>query len=365
MKISKDKNRNLYRASVRKPDGKYRNVYGKTKKEVKEKVEALSFNIKKGKFVENNNITMKDWCKEWCENYLINVTESTAITYKGIINNRIIPYFGNQKLQSLTHHKIQVFINSLTKELSSKYIHNIFLVIHRCLKDAKNNGYISENPADNVILPKIQTKEMSVLNEKEVIEFINTAYEIEPFYADCFDFLLNTGLRVGEMIGISFDAYDPETKILTVRQQYNEKAKKFSLPKHGKIRTIVLSDRACRIIENRYERQKDFERLNENNLIFLSKNYNLIAIRTLRKSFDRICQKINKPNLRIHDLRHTYTTICLANGVDIKTLSANLGHTSPLLTLNKYSHSTINMQIESAGIIDGIFENCYNLATTV
>ena len=95
----------------------------------------------------------------------------------------------------------------------------------------------------------------------------------------------------------------------------------------------------------------------------MSKNYNLIAIRTLRKSFDRICQKINKPNLRIHDLRHTYTTICLANGVDIKTLSANLGHTSPMFTLNKYSHSTINMQIESASAIDKVFENCYNLAT--
>lgn len=355
MKISKVKDRNLYFCSVRKPNGKYTKVYGKTKKEVREKAGELDFTIKSGKFVENNKITLKDWCNQWCDNYLINVTESTAITYKGITQNRIIPYFNNKKLQDLSHNDIQVFVNSLTRELSPKYIHNIYLVLHRCLKDARNNGYISSNPADDIILPKIQAKEMNVLTESEVIEFIDTAYEIEPHYADCFDFLLNTGLRVGEMIGMTFDSFDPETKILTVNQQYSRRTKKFTLPKHGKVRTIVLSNRAVQIIQNRYEKQKDLERINVNNLVFLSKNWGVIADKVLRDSFKKICRAIGKPDLRIHDLRHTYTTICLANGVDIKTLSANLGHTSPMFTLNKYSHSTLNMQIKSAGVIDEIF----------
>lgn len=357
MKITKRSDRNLYQTSVKLPNGKYKRVYGKTKREVREKAESLFFDIRSGKFVENNNIPMSEWCKEWCENYLINITESSRKTYITILNKHIIPYFGEKKLRNITHNNIQQFINS-RHNLSPKYIKNIHLVLHRCLRDAKTNGFIAVNPADNILLPKLEHKEMNILNENEIKDFLEVAYLTEPDYADCFEFMLMTGLRVGEFSGLPIDAYEPRTHTLLIKQQYNRRLGKITPPKHDKVRSIVLSKRSEEIIQKRIVEVKNVHpRINRYNLIFLTPRMTIMNDNTLRDVFKRIVGKINKPDLRIHDLRHTYTTIALESGVDLKTLSQNLGHTSPSFTLNKYSHSTFNMQKDSAEKIDNFFEN--------
>lgn len=361
MKITKVKNRDLYCASVRKPDGNYKKVYGKTKKEVREKADSLTFNISIGNFVEDNKITFGDWLDEWSKGYLIDVSESTKVAYKGLINNHIKPALGKSKIQSLTHNKIQQYINSLIKKLSPKTIRNVHLVIHRSLRDAKLNGYISDNPADNIILPKLKRKEMEVLDQEEVIEFLNLAYEQIPEYADCFEFLILTGLRVSEFVGLTLDSYNPETRELKINKQYSSKFKKFISPKHDVFRTIIISERAHQIIVNRINKAKKISSLdpeiNPDNFIFLNPDYRRYSDATMYRKLKTIAVQIQKPNLRVHDLRHTHATLSLASGADIKTISQNLGHSSPSFTMNKYAHSTKAMQVFAAEKLDSLFEN--------
>lgn len=348
MKISKRKDRNLYFAYVRQPNGKYTKVYGKTKKEVKEKAESLSLDYKEGKFAETNDLTFESWNNEWLENYLINVSESTQVTYTKLVKTYVNPYLGSKRIQKITHNDIQVLINKLSKRLAPKTIRNIYLVIHRSLKDAKLNGYIAFNPGDDIILPKAQKREMEVLSKDEMKEFLNIAYEQEPEYADCFEFLILTGLRMGEFIGLTIDSYNPETRKLNIFKQFSLSVNKFTPPKYDIRRTIFLGDREHEIIMKHIKEVKKLRKIfpekNKDNFIFLNPDFERIRDNTLRHVLKRIAKKIGKPDLRVHDLRHTNATLALASGIDIKTISQNLGHSTTQFTMNKYAHSTEDMQ---------------------
>lgn len=359
MKISKVKDRNLYYCNVRKPDGKYRKVYGKTKKEVREKANSLAFDIRDGKFVESNTITVAEWLKEWSDNYLINLSDNSKLSYKSIIKIHLIPNFGNKKIQKLTHNEIQTFINRLSQKRTPKTVYNVFVVLHRALKDAINNGYIVINPADNIILPKINKQTMCVLDQNEVTQFLLLAYQQEPEYADIMEFLILTGLRVGELVGLTIDCYNREKKSILINKQFPQKLCKFTEPKYGEIREVYLIDRAVEIIEKRIEiieriRKKN-KNFNKENFIFLNRLFKHVQSNTLLRSLKRIAKQIGKPNLRIHDLRHTYATLSLAYGNDIKTVQTNLGHTDPSFTMNKYAHSTDIMKINSVNQFEEMY----------
>lgn len=359
MKINKVKDRNLYRANVRKPDGKYKTIYGKTKKEVREKAESLAFDIKNGKFAEKNNVLVSDWCKEWCENYLIDVSDLTRKGYESSIRNHIVRVFGDKLLQKLTHMDIQNFIHDMAEDHSPKTIRNVINVLHRCLDDAQKNGFIAFNPAENLILPKRVKPPINVLDIEESKEFIKAAYRKSPEYGDCFEFLLLTGLRISEFIGLTVDAYNPNDHMLIIDKQYQPQLNSFVPPKHDVVRKIALSQRAVEIIERRIEEvtkiKNKHPEFNPLNLIFLNPDYQIIKQTTFRKKMKIISREINRPELRVHDLRHTFATITLASGTDIKTLQQRLGHSDATFTMNIYAHSTDTMNIQAAQNLDKIF----------
>lgn len=360
MKISKMKGQNFYRAFIPKPNGGYAAVYGKTKKIVKEKAEKLTMEIQSGNFAESNNVVFKNWTDEWLENYLINVSNNTKVTYQAHIKNHILPYFGKKRLQKITHLDVQRFINGLSKKLSPKTIKNIHMILRRLLKDARNSNLISTNPADNIILPKIKHTETDVLDKFEAQKFIDIAYQMNNYYADAFEFLLLTGLRISEFIGLTVEQYNPDTRELKIDRQYNRKLKEYTLPKHDVIRSIQLGDRAHEIIMQHIEDSKwvseNLTGVNQSKAIFLSENYNIINDGVIRRAFKKVAKEYGKPDLRIHDLRHSHTTISLDLGIEIKTVSQNLGHASESFTLNRYAHSTQNMQNEAAKKFNSFWE---------
>lgn len=351
MKISKVKGRNLYMANVPKPSGGYKKIYGKTKKEVREKAESLITEMRMGRFVENNDMTCAEWFREWLTQYLGDITESSRNTYTSVCEKWLVPSFGSERLQSLTHHSVQAFVTRISGELAPKSVRNVHLVLHRSLRDAVKNGYIGTNPADDIILPKLKQREMMVLDANEINLFLEDARKNEPEYADCLEFLILTGLRIAEFTGLTVDSYDRDTGVLTIDKQWSASLKKYTEPKHGKTRRIVLAKRAREIIEKRIKKRGPTE------TIFLNPGMRVISETTLRKVTRRIAGRIGKPGLRVHDLRHTNATISLMSGVDVKTIASNLGHATPEFTLHKYAHSTDSMQKLAADRLDAFFNN--------
>lgn len=349
MKISKYKDR--WRTTVLTPDGKHKSIYGKTQKEVRLKANQLIKEIENKEWVKKDTTTLKTWCSEWVENYTAHLKPSTKVSYERIIKNHILPYFGTRTLQSIEHKDIQSFVTKLSKTKSPKTVSNIYSALHTILRDAIKNNIIVRNPADSISLPRVKHNEMNVIPEDKISEFLSACYRISPF-ANMIEFCLLTGLRQSELIGLTFSRFDKDKGTITIdRQQTVTPERNFITPKHDTVREITLSKRCLEIIS---EQEAKRPYLYEDDYIFFKKNGNHVSQPTLYKQFKRIAKEIGLPELRFHDLRHTYATLALKSGIDIKTLQSNLGHTTASFTLSRYGHSTQDMKRESANRLDNL-----------
>lgn len=351
MKISQRKD-GRYCCNVKVATGKYKTVYGKTKKEVREKAKNLTETVQKDEYVSYNPTTLSEWLDYYIENCTSNLKGTTVKKYSADINNHIKPYFKDIKIQKLTTLDIQGFINALSEKLSPKSVRNCHGVLSKSLNVATTMGLIGKNPCKNIILPKKSKKEMEILSEHEIPLFLQKAYELTKI-GDFFELILLTGLRFGEIVGLTEDRYfRDEGYILIDRQQVtNTVVSDFTTPKHDVVRKVYLGERAKEIIDNRIARNE--LKPYKESYIFVY-NDTFFKHSTVQKYFDIVKKAIGKENLRIHDLRHTHASMALKSGMDIKTLQTNLGHSTASFTLQVYGHTTNNMQQTGANNLESM-----------
>ena len=225
-----------------------RSVSGKTQKEVREKLQAIAVEINNGTYREPSKMTLAQWMDIWTSTYLGGVKPRTVEIYKSDIRLYITPALGAVRLESLSTHTIQQFYNQLTAGsesthgLSAKTVKNIHGVLHHALKQAVANGLLRSNPADACILPRVEKRELKPLDEYEIPKFLK-AIEGSP-YEDIFLVTLFTGLREGEVLGLTWDCIDFDRGILLINKQiqlHQEKgiaAYTLVSPKSGKSRTV-------------------------------------------------------------------------------------------------------------------------------
>ena len=189
-----------------------RSFSGKTQKEVREKMQAAAVELNEGTYRQPSKMTVGDWMDIWAETYLGNVKPRTVEVYKSDIRLYIKPTMGRIRLETLSTHTIQNFYNGLMKGvngkrgLSAKTVKNIHGVLHHALKQAVSNGLLRANPADACTLPRVEKKELKPLDETEIPKFL-TAIKGSP-YEDIFIVTLFTGLREGEVLGLTWDCVD-------------------------------------------------------------------------------------------------------------------------------------------------------------
>jgi integrase len=151
-----------------------RSVYGKTQKEVRQKLASITTEIDNGTYTEPSRMKVSDWLKEWLRDYIGNVKQSTVKSYTDHVNLNIIPYIGNVELSKLTTPMIQRMYNELLreKELSPKTVKNVHGVLHRALEQAQKMGFIRTNPTEAVTLPRIEKKQIKPLEDEELTAFL-------------------------------------------------------------------------------------------------------------------------------------------------------------------------------------------------
>ncbi|CDC72780.1 site-specific recombinase XerD [Candidatus Colimorpha enterica] len=216
------------------------------------------------------------------------------------------------------------------------------------LEKAVTEGLITTNPAIGCRLPPKKAKEMQVLTQDEIRRFLIQAHE-EGYY-EFFLLELTTGMRRGEILGLQWKDVNLDTGELHIRRQVVKKGTQalISKPKtKSSIRTILLPPGMVEILAE----------LNKNatcDWVFPSpvKEGEPRNPDSLYGRFQKILQRAQCKKVRFHDLRHTFATMALENGMDIKTLSAMIGHISAETTLNIYSHITDTMQRQAAVKID-------------
>lgn len=349
-----------------------KSITGKTQREVARKLKEATAAIDTGVYVEPEKLTLAEWLDIWQKTYLTGVKDRTADSYRSTIRNHLGPGLGAVRMDQLDPHRIQQYINGLMerdKPLSPKTVKNIHGVLHAALRQAAILRYIPHNPADNTTLPRRERKEMNVLDETTTAAFLKATegHKYELLYK----FTLFTGLREGEVMGLTWDrvSFDKGT-VLIDRQLQKERKKggqyRFVSPKNDKPRTIRPAPYAMALLKTQKARQAE-QRLkagelweNRMGLVFTNETGGCLKQTAVYTNCRKIMEGIGLQGFRFHDLRHSFAVASLRSGDDVKTLQANLGHHSAAFTLDQYGHVTEQMKQASAdrmeAYIKGILE---------
>ncbi len=339
-------------------NGQRKSVYGATQKEARQKLTAATSDVDNGVYMQPTHLTLDAWADIWKKTYLTDVKPGTLHTYTYIMGKYLRPALGKIKLAALTAPAIQTVYNKLLKDgLSPKYIRDIHGVLHRCLSDAVAVGYLRANPADACKLPKKAAPQLAPFDEAQIGAFLAAiqGHRMEAvFYVTLF-----TGLRQGEVLGLTWGAVDFKRGRITVDKQLQRSRDgsgtyTLATPKNSKARHITPAPSVMAVLK--HERAIQAQRRlmagpawsNPLDLVFTNELGHCLNPHTVYLNFKAIAADIGAPAARFHDLRHSYAVLAIRSGDDILTVQRNLGHHSAAFTLDVYGFITEQMKQESA-----------------
>ena len=348
-----------------------KSVYGKTQKEVRQKLTAITAEIDSGVYQEPCKMTVNEWLDIWLKDYQISVKDSTAYLYERQAKLYLRPALGNIPLETLKAHMVQRLYNSLSQEhdgqpaLSAKTIKNIHGVLHRALDQAQKMGYIRNNPLAAVTLPRIEKKQIKPLEDGELCAFLKEIcgdpYELVYFVT------VFTGLRQGEVLGLTWDCVNFDKQTLLINKQHGKRKGTceycFSSLKNDRPRVIEAANSVMDALRMQKARQQRWATLlrgewnNPDNLVFTTETGRYLCNQTVYLAFKKVMRRLHLDEVRFHDLRHTFAVNSLKSGDDIKTVQENLGHQTAAFTLDVYAYATSSMKHESANRMDQYIHN--------
>ena len=344
----------------------HKNVLAKTQTEAKEKLKQSIADAAKLDMSRAKSYTLASWITLWYEVYAEpRLREKTKDYYRNYIDNHIIPELGDTPLEKLTTIRIQKFYNDLQKSgriqrythiklkdkgLSTRVVRGIHTLLSNCLDQAVAERLILTNPAKGCKLPKLEKREMKILPEDKIGPYLSEAEKrglLAAFYLE-----LTTGLRRGELLALLWTDLDVEAKTISVTKQVNRINGKLvvSQPKtQNSVRTLAIPQQAVDLLVAEHKKHPG------NPFMFPSpKTGTMFDPDSFRHTHDKILKAIGAEHIRFHDLRHTFATLSLKNGVDVKTLSGALGHYDAGFTLSTYTHATEEMKRDAADTIGNV-----------
>ncbi len=355
-----------------KPKVKY--ILAHSQKECKEKLEAAISKYEEEQqkmlrcsYLTNPNPTLAEWSQIWLDNFCKNcIKDYTYQGYKLYMEKHINPAIGHLELSKITTVVCQQFLMEMytngrkrgraTKGtgLALKTVKDIKITLQTCLQKAVDEELLPINPVKKVKLPKEQKKEMQTMKASDLKAFLDEAKN-----SGCYEFYyleLLTGMRIGEILALTWDDLDTENNSIRVNKQVQriDGELVINTPKtEASIRTITICDDCVLALLKMRQREAKVS-----NLIFpspITGSYR--DPRAVTNRLHRIQDRAGVPRIRFHDLRHSFATLSLEQGMDIKTVSHMLGHTDAGFTMNTYMHVTDTMQKAVADTMGKLIQN--------
>jgi len=345
-----------YNAQTGKPISK--SIMGSTYEDISLRLKNAISEVGKHRNINSCSLSVSEWVTVWFETYSKPVIrESTVASYDSNIRNHIIPNIGLISLTALSPFDIQMMYNKMKESgrvrnpekmpstgLSSSTIRSVHSLLRQCLEQAVCEGIIPHNPVANCRLPPKHQEEMKVISPEKVGAYLKAADEHDVLAL--FFLALSSGMRRGELLALLWSDLNVIESTISVSKQVTGGKGRLvvSAPKtSNSIRTIAIPKQATSLLVAEHYKHP------ESPFLFPSpKTGNMYYPDSIGRLHKRILSNAGLEKIRFHDLRHTFATLAIQNGVDIKTLSSMLGHCSAGFTLDTYAHVTDKMQREAA-----------------
>lgn len=330
----------------------YQSVYGRTYREVKEKINA----VRQEQTESPCSITFGEASGLWLEAHRADWKPGTYATYRQMITGYVLPYLGGMRLSEMNSQRMEEFAAHVRKEkgeakLSANYLSQICEMIRRIINYMnKRQGETAALPANPIVKP--HARQMIIPSESS-LRILEQYLSAHCGKDTCLGILLafHTGIRIGELSALKWEDIDKTEHVILIRRsllRIKEDGKDSAFcgritqvveqtPKTtDSVRVIPVPPRMIPLIE---------EHRKEDHMYVISGEKNPWAEpRTIQYRFKNILDQCGIEYFNFHLLRHAFATRCVSKGLDIKSLSEILGHSNIQMTLNLYVHPTIQQK---------------------
>lgn len=335
--------------------GRYTNRIGKRVQKVFPKLQECRKWLSDSQYEdEHTNLDFpKDMLVDAWYDYWIKIKEktvryNTCRNYRERYDRNISPVIGKKILKDVTTIDCQRIMNKMSDEgYRTTTIYQARIALYNMLDYAYQNDVILKNPCNKTVkhnIGKCSTKKEALTIEQQKI-FCNAITESSYEYQ--YRFILQTGLRTGELVGLKWSDVDFKNKTISIQRateyRHSNKEWRTGEPKSkAGYRTIPLTDEAVNILRLQKKKNQSFQMIEMEwkDQVFLCKKGTPVKNSTYDTALFKICEKCNLPKFSMHVLRHTFATRCIEAGMIPKTLQTILGHSNISITMNLYVHTT-------------------------
>ena len=345
---------------------KYISVYAKSYKEVREKKNHLLAS-KKLTPTNTSKLTLEDVIMQWKEEHYFHQKGSTILKYEFIINNHILPELGEFPISKVDRLVITKFFNRKLKEgrldrtggLEPTYLKGIACILNSIMQFAAEQKYC-EPIKVSFSMPKMTKKELVILGKEEQIKLETEILKNCSLTGFGILISLNFGLRIGEVCALKWEDINLEQNCIHVRHTIAR------VPSStGKTHLVVETPKtpsSIREIPIPLKLVDLFIKMRKQAIseYVISNQEGFVSPRTYEYRFHKLLDNYKIPQVNYHALRHTFATRCIEVGVDVKTLSEFMGHSSVTITLNTYVHSSMELKRKQIEKLSTISEGTYS-----
>ncbi len=301
-------------------------------------------------------MTTQNLLTEWLEIYQKeHIKARTYSRYQGLITMHIVPALGDRSISELGRREIQDFLSQQKKDgnmrngekLSATSTNMMLSVLNLAFEYACDMEYVEENPCVRVRRTKAETKKIEAftVEEQRAIETEIAMAEDKRLHGILL--CLYTGLRIGELLGLTWNDVDLERGVIKITKTvYREKNESgtwqicVDTPKtKASDRVIPLPEYITNMLRQDYENA-------QTPYVVENKKGERMSIRSYQYIFEKLTERTGVRKLNFHALRHTFATRAIECGMDIKTVADIMGHQNASITLNRYAHCMLDHKIE-------------------